>query len=170
MATFSLISNSLSNSLTFLSPPPSSTALPFPISPELRFSAAVVSHRRKPRGATVTTRAGPSTSSLVFAFTLPLSLVAVTAFASIRIADKLDQKFLEEMAMNEAIMEVDEFDKENDDDEDEDEDDDVETYLQEEPVIPHALNLPDVDTYLQEEPTLSRARNRPKREAEDFIL
>ncbi|OIW21253.1 hypothetical protein TanjilG_31183 [Lupinus angustifolius] len=161
MATFSLISNSLSNSLTFLSPPPSSRAPPFPISPELHFSAADDSHRRKPRGAMVATRAGPSTSSLVFAFTLPLSLVAVTVFASIRIADKLDQKFLEEMAMNEAIMEVDEFDKDNDDDED----DDVETYLQEEPVFPHALNRPDVDTSLQEEPAVPRGRNRPKREA-----
>lgn len=43
------------------------------------------------------------------------------------------------MAINEAMMEVDE-------DEEEEIDDDVETYLQEEPVLP-------------------RGRNRPKREA-----
>ncbi|KAK7282290.1 hypothetical protein RIF29_10947 [Crotalaria pallida] len=150
MATFSLISNPLSHPFTFLSPPPSFRAPPFPITPALHSS----SRCRKP---TVTTRAGPTTSSFVFAFTLPLSLLAITVFTSIRIADKLDQKYLQEMAMNEANMEVDEDDR--------DDDDDVETYLQEEPAVPPARTRPDVGTYLQEEPAIPRSRNRPKREA-----
>ncbi|RWR76126.1 HIGH CHLOROPHYLL FLUORESCENCE 153-like protein [Cinnamomum micranthum f. kanehirae] len=54
----------------------------------------------------VVARAGPpSTTSLIFAFVFPLSLLLVTIFTSIRIADKLDQQYLEELAINEAIME-----------------------------------------------------------------
>ncbi|XP_074556517.1 uncharacterized protein LOC141812404 [Curcuma longa] len=64
-------------------------------------------------------RAGlPSTNSLILAFVLPLSLLLGTIFAAARIADRLDEKFLEELAMNEAILE--EMDE---DDADEDEDD-----------------------------------------------
>ncbi|KAH6813859.1 high chlorophyll fluorescence 153 [Perilla frutescens var. frutescens] len=48
------------------------------------------------RGISVVTRAGPSTTTYIFAFVFPLTLLAVTFFTSIRIADKLDQKFLEE--------------------------------------------------------------------------
>ncbi|KAL2491701.1 Uncharacterized protein Adt_27329 [Abeliophyllum distichum] len=46
----------------------------------------------------VVTRAGPSSTIYIFAFVLPLSLLAVTVFTSMRIADKLDQKFLEEVS------------------------------------------------------------------------
>lgn len=46
----------------------------------------------------VVARAGPpSTTSLIFAFVFPLSLLLVTIFTSIRIADKLDQQYLEEV-------------------------------------------------------------------------
>ncbi|XP_061344008.1 uncharacterized protein LOC133289982 [Gastrolobium bilobum] len=139
MATFFLISNPLSHPFTFAS----FRAPPLSRTPALRFSVAGC---RKPRVSTVVTRAGPSTSSYVFAFALPFSLLAITAFTSIRIAEKLDQQYLEEMAINEAIMEADEYE---DDDEDEDEDDDDDN---------------DMETYLQDEPALPR-RNRPKREA-----
>ncbi|KAJ7982280.1 high chlorophyll fluorescence [Quillaja saponaria] len=91
--------------------------------------------RRKVRGLTVLTRAGPNTNSYIFAFALPLSLLAITIFTSIRIADKLDRDFLEEVAINEAIKEAEE---DNDD---------------------------DIDISLQEEPARPRTRNRPKREA-----
>ncbi|KAF9688742.1 hypothetical protein SADUNF_Sadunf01G0019700 [Salix dunnii] len=51
---------------------------------------------RRRRGLTVVTRAGLSANSYVLAFLLPLSLLAATIFTSIRIADKLDQDYLEE--------------------------------------------------------------------------
>lgn len=42
-------------------------------------------------------RASPGVNSYIFAFVLPLSLLAVTTFVSIRIADKLDDEFLQEV-------------------------------------------------------------------------
>ncbi|CAN1316525.1 hypothetical protein LINPERPRIM_LOCUS30097 [Linum perenne] len=53
--------------------------------------------RKKGRGWSVVRRAGPSTSSYVFAFALPLSLLIFTIFTSIRISDKLDEDYLEEV-------------------------------------------------------------------------
>ncbi|WJX36777.1 hypothetical protein P8452_24618 [Trifolium repens] len=134
MATLFLISNPIShttNSFTFrsLRTPPSHNS-----PPPLLLTAC-----RRPRGATVLTRAGANASSYAFAIALPLSLLTITVFTALRIGQKLDQDFYEEMAKNEAIMEVDE---------DEEDDNDV-----------------DVETYLQEEPVLPRGRNRPKREA-----
>ncbi|KAG8363668.1 hypothetical protein BUALT_Bualt19G0046400 [Buddleja alternifolia] len=67
---------------------------------------------RRKRGISLVTRAGPSASSYIFAFVLPLSLLAVTIFTSVRIADKLEQKFLEELAVNQAILEAEENDEE----------------------------------------------------------
>ncbi|CAB4298794.1 unnamed protein product [Prunus armeniaca] len=79
-----LISNTAS--LTLSPPAPSSRALlnppHVPISPATRFSC------RQARGLTVVTRAGPTTNQYVFAFVMPLSLIAVTVFTSMRIADK----------------------------------------------------------------------------------
>ncbi|CAJ2639013.1 uncharacterized protein LOC123918461 [Trifolium pratense] len=134
MATLFLISNPIfhtTNSFTFpsLRTPPSRNSPP----PLLHASC------RRPRSATVVTRAGANASSYAFAIALPLSLLAVTVFTALRIGQKLDQDFYEEMAKNEAIMEIDE---------DEEDDNDV-----------------DVETYLEEEPVLPRGRNRPKREA-----
>ncbi|KAJ6812309.1 uncharacterized protein M6B38_149445 [Iris pallida] len=54
--------------------------------------------RRRRRGEAVVTNAGPpSSTSLLIAFVLPLSLIAGTVFASIRVADALDEKYLEEV-------------------------------------------------------------------------
>ncbi|XP_058768544.1 uncharacterized protein LOC131642283 [Vicia villosa] len=132
MATSFLLSNPIPRTPTFTFP--SFKAPPYPISPPLLRTTY-----GKPRRATVVTRAGASASSYAFAIALPLSLLAVTIFTALRIGEKLDQDYYEEMAINEAIMEIDE-------EEEEDYDDDAETYLQEEPVLP-------------------RGRNRPKREA-----
>ncbi|THG04869.1 uncharacterized protein LOC114290005 [Camellia sinensis] len=65
-----------------------------------------ISLRKTIRGLSVVTRAGPGTGTYIFAFVLPLSLLAVTVFTASRIADKLDRDFLQEMAINEAIMEA----------------------------------------------------------------
>ncbi|KAI3448821.1 hypothetical protein Pfo_005486 [Paulownia fortunei] len=88
------------------------------------------------RGISVATRAGPSSTSYIFAFVFPLSLLAITIFTSVRIADKLDEKFLEELAVNEAILEAEEND------------DEVSISSKKEPTLP------------------IRSRNRPKREVE----
>ncbi|KAK4285432.1 hypothetical protein QN277_002129 [Acacia crassicarpa] len=108
---------------------------PLPNTPAIRF-AGDSSCRRKLRGLTVVTRAGLSANSYFFAFALPFSLLAITIVASWKIGERLDKEFLEEMAINEAIMAADE----------EDDEDDIETSKQEEPALP-------------------RVRNRPKREA-----
>lgn len=76
------------------------------------------------------TRAGPSSTSYIFAFVFPLSLLAITIFTSIRIADKLDKKFYEEMAINEAIRE------------DEEEDSNSGISVKEEPALPRTRNRP----------------------------
>ncbi|KAL9407235.1 hypothetical protein Peur_004207 [Populus x canadensis] len=124
--------------------------LHLPASPAIRISDDP--WRRKKRGLTVVTRAGLSANSYVLAFLLPLSLLAATIFTSIRIADKLDQDYLEELEIIQAIKEADEEDDDSDDGEDyEDADDNI------------------VDISLEEElqPVLqrTRTRNRPKREA-----
>ncbi|KAF8396205.1 hypothetical protein HHK36_017818 [Tetracentron sinense] len=81
-------------------------------------------------GLAVVTRAAPSTSNLVFAFVFPISLLAVTIFTSIKIADKLDKEFLEEVAVNQVIKEGN------------DEDDDTPISLEEEPALPRTRNRP----------------------------
>ncbi|PSS26489.1 Proteinase-activated receptor 1 like [Actinidia chinensis var. chinensis] len=86
--------------------------------------------RRKTRGSSVVTRAGPGTNTYIFAFVLPLSLLAITVFTSIRIADKLDREFLEEVAVNQAIMEAEE------------EDGDAGMPLEEKPSLPRTRNRP----------------------------
>ncbi|KAL6009979.1 hypothetical protein ACLOJK_000410 [Asimina triloba] len=90
---------------------------------------------------TVVAAGQPSTTSLIFAFVFPLSLLLVTILTSIRIADKLDQQYLEELALNEEIMEEDMMEEEG-----------------------QEVNIP----YPAEEepaPAVPRSRNRPKREA-----
>ncbi|PON51204.1 hypothetical protein TorRG33x02_312180 [Trema orientale] len=89
-----------------------------PISPAVRFPGDPLKSRA--RGLSVVTRAGPSTGGYVLAFFLPLSLILITVVTSIRISDKLDRDFLEEVALNEAIREAEEAEAE------EEEDDDVE--------------------------------------------
>ncbi|VVA99817.1 unnamed protein product [Arabis nemorensis] len=63
---------------------------------------------RRIRDCSVVARAGPSTSSYLLAFAIPASLIAATVFTSIKIADKLDQDFLEDIALNQAIKEAEE--------------------------------------------------------------
>ncbi|ESW21011.1 hypothetical protein PHAVU_005G033400 [Phaseolus vulgaris] len=137
MATFFSVYNPISQPSAFAS----FRAKPFFNSPPLRIHAAA----RKRRSTVAAARAGPSTKSILFAIALPSSLLAVTIFAALRMGDKLDREWREEIAKNEAAKELEGYD----DSDDGSEDDSIETYVQEEPA-------------LQEEPTL---RNRPKREA-----
>lgn len=48
----------------------------------------------------VVTRAGASSSSYVFAFVLPLSLLALTVFASLKLDDQLERQYLEEVGIS----------------------------------------------------------------------
>ncbi|PKA66990.1 hypothetical protein AXF42_Ash004481 [Apostasia shenzhenica] len=58
-------------------------------------------------------RAGSLTaSSLALVFLLPLSLLVGTILVSIRVADRLDEKFLQELAENKAMMEENEVEEE----------------------------------------------------------
>ncbi|XP_062230994.1 uncharacterized protein LOC133928597 [Phragmites australis] len=78
------------------------------------------------RGGSLTTvRAGgpPSTGALILAFVLPLSLFVGTLVTAARVADDLDERFLREMEINQAIMEENEA---SDEDIGEEEDDDRE--------------------------------------------
>ncbi|XP_021295817.1 uncharacterized protein LOC110425272 [Herrania umbratica] len=144
-----MASLSISSTISSLSPslvlcPPiartSSRPLHLPIPPGVAFSSHIY-HHRNPRGLAVVTRAGPNTSSYVFAVVFPLSLLAVTIFTSIKIADKLDKDFLEDLTINQAIRDADEDDGGIDADDDE-------------------ISLEDI----VQEPVLPRTRNRPKRE------
>ncbi|CAL9776037.1 unnamed protein product [Musa acuminata subsp. burmannicoides] len=106
--------------------------------------------RRRRRRLVV--RAGPpSTNSLIFAFVLPLSLLLGTIFTAARVADRLDEKYLEELAMNKAIMEEKEA-------EEDDSDKDGKVAAEEDESI-----LPDEEEGVAAVP---RVRNRPKREAQ----
>lgn len=121
-------------------------ASPFPNPPVLLHIPTSPPKQR--RGTALVAHAGPTTNSILFAIALPTSLLAVTILAALKMGDKLDRDWLEEMAKNEALKEVEE-----DDDEDSNDNDD-------------GVGEEDsVETSVQEEPALSRARNRPKREA-----
>ncbi|XP_009605000.1 uncharacterized protein LOC107770066 [Nicotiana tabacum] len=88
--------------------------------------------KKSSRGLSVVRRAGGgiSSSSYIFALIFPLSLLAITIFTSARIADNLDKKFLEELAVNKAIMEGEE------------DDGIVVTPLEEKPATPRTRNRP----------------------------
>ncbi|KAL0541678.1 hypothetical protein IC582_021733 [Cucumis melo] len=114
--------------------PPRAFFRPFTFSPPVRFSAHPSPSRTL---RVVKTRAGASTSSYIFAFSIPLSLILITVLTALKIGDNLDKKFLEELALNQAIMEEDEdYEKDG------------------------------TEISFEEKPTLPRTRNRPKREAE----
>ncbi|KAL5229235.1 hypothetical protein ABZP36_017500 [Zizania latifolia] len=104
-------------------------------------------------------RAGgpPSTNVLILAFVLPLSLFVGTLVTAARVADDLDERFLREMEINQAIMEENEdFEKdggaEDDDDGGIDEEDDE--VAQPAPVEKEGVLVA----------AAPRTRNRPKRE------
>ncbi|PWA50456.1 hypothetical protein CTI12_AA368580 [Artemisia annua] len=86
---------------------------------------------RRNRGSLVVTRGGaPGASTYLFAFIFPLSLLAVTVFTAVKISDKLDRDFYEEMEVNQAILEAG------------DEDEDVVTPTEEEPPRSRTRNRP----------------------------
>ncbi|CAN1822850.1 hypothetical protein LINPERHAP1_LOCUS30119 [Linum perenne] len=111
--------------------------------------------RKKGRGWSVVRRAGPSTSSYVFAFALPLSLLIFTIFTSIRISDKLDEDYLEELELNQAIMEAEGIEYAEDEDENIDVNDEEGVQVS-----------PEEEEVMLPQPALSgsRIRNRPKRQ------
>ncbi|ESQ54034.1 hypothetical protein EUTSA_v10026511mg [Eutrema salsugineum] len=92
---------------------------------------------RRIKDCSVVARAGPSTSSYLLAFAIPATLIAATVFTSIKIADKLDEDFLEDIALNQAIKAAE--DGEN------------------------AKGETSLDDLIKE-PVLQRTRKRPKRE------
>ncbi|KAF3595019.1 hypothetical protein DY000_02027724 [Brassica cretica] len=65
---------------------------------------------RRNRDCSYVARAGPSTSSYLLAFAIPATLIAATVFTSAKIADKLDDDFLEDIALNQAIKAAEEGD------------------------------------------------------------
>ncbi|KAJ4977565.1 hypothetical protein NE237_008345 [Protea cynaroides] len=73
-------------------------------SPAIRFPGGL--YRWNTRGLVVRTRAGPSANSLIFAFVLPLSLLVATIFTSIKIADKLDRDYLEDLVLYQSMKEL----------------------------------------------------------------
>ena len=84
----------VSNPISHLSAFASLRAPPFFFnSPALRIHAG----GRERRGSAVATRAGPSTSSILFAIALPSFLLRITILAALRMGDKLDQDWLEEV-------------------------------------------------------------------------
>ncbi|XP_039136565.1 uncharacterized protein LOC120273891 [Dioscorea cayenensis subsp. rotundata] len=113
--------------------------------------------RRPKRSDSILVHAGPpSSSTLILAFVLPLSLLIGTILVSIRIADDLDEKFVKELLMNEAMAQEEEYgveDAEDDDDDDDEEEDD------ENDDAPRVLELEEVAA-----PATPRVRNRPKKE------
>ncbi|XP_009788855.1 uncharacterized protein LOC107800252 [Nicotiana tabacum] len=110
-----ILSNSLSSSTTFLrfnEPQPQQLSLGSSSRNTPPFPQLHSRKLKKSRGLSVVTRAGGgiSSTSYIFALIFPLSLLAITIFTSARIADNLDKKFLEELAVNQAIMEGEEDD------------------------------------------------------------
>ncbi|KAF3954627.1 hypothetical protein CMV_010674 [Castanea mollissima] len=164
MASF-LISSSASLTLAHTIPTRAFFRPPLvPNPPAIRFPGDLT--RRRPRGLTVVTRAGPSTNSILFAIAIPLSLLTITFFASIKIADKLDRDYFEELAINQAIREAEEDEDEDEEEEDEDdgnkENEDMNISLEKKPALKEEDE--DMNVSLQKEPALQRTRNRPKRE------
>ncbi|KAK1427771.1 hypothetical protein QVD17_16466 [Tagetes erecta] len=67
--------------------------------------------RQRRRGSLAVTRAGaPGSTTYLFAFLFPLSLLAVTIFTSIKISDKLDRDFYQELEVNQSILEAEDED------------------------------------------------------------
>ncbi|KAM3733799.1 hypothetical protein ACB098_11G165100 [Castanea mollissima] len=162
MASF-LISSSASLTLAHTIPTRAFFRPPLvPNPPAIRFPGDLT--RRRPRGLTVVTRAGPSTNSILFAIAIPLSLLTITFFASIKIADKLDRDYFEELAINQAIREAEEDEDEDEEEEDDGnkENEDMNISLEKKPALKEEDE--DMNVSLQKEPALQRTRNRPKRE------
>ena len=129
MASFTVTPNSISSSLLRLHS--SSPSQIVPLLPGYQQQLGGSGSCRRSRGSLVVTRGGPpGTSTYIFAFVFPLSLLAVTIFTAIQISDKLDKDFYEELAVNQSILEA------------EDENEDVATPTNEEPPRPRTRNRP----------------------------
>ncbi|KAK1392551.1 High chlorophyll fluorescence 153 [Heracleum sosnowskyi] len=84
------------------------------LSPTTSLSPVVFSGGLKSRrGWSVVTRAVPGPNTYIFAFVFPLSLLVATVFTTLRISDKLDEDFLQELAINQAILEASEDDEDD---------------------------------------------------------
>ncbi|KAI3827042.1 hypothetical protein L1987_01104 [Smallanthus sonchifolius] len=102
-----------------------------PLIPSYQQQVSGVVSCRRSRGSLAVTRAGaPGASTYLFAFLFPFSLLAVTIFTSIKISDKLDRDFYEELEVNQAILEA------------EDEDEDVTPAFEEPPSQQRTRNRP----------------------------
>ncbi|KAL5762604.1 hypothetical protein ACOSP7_018868 [Xanthoceras sorbifolium] len=137
-----------------LSPIPIPPASACFVRPHVPLYRGVYFSRRKARGLTtgVVTRAGPSIGTYLYALSLPVGLIVLTALAALKVAEQQDQAYFEELIIEEAM-------KEGDEDKDGDEDEDVEE---------DGGNEYDSETPLEEkiqELAVPRTRNRPKREA-----
>ncbi|CAF2132538.1 hypothetical protein IGI04_013610 [Brassica rapa subsp. trilocularis] len=124
--------------------PTTQTALPAFASPlvqppanNLLGGAGGLCLNRRNRDRSYVARAGPSTSSYLLAFAIPATLIAATVFTSAKIADKLDDDFLEDIALNQAIKAAEEGEN-----------------------AEGEISLDDVI----KEPVLQRTRKRPKRD------
>ncbi|CAA6663575.1 unnamed protein product [Spirodela intermedia] len=114
------------------------------------------------RGDALVVRAGPpSTSTLVFAFVFPLSMILGTIFASVRIADQLDQRYLEELARDGAKMQ--EKGAEGRTEGDPRSEEDEATPLRDGRLIPAGAATSTAT--IEEASSAPRSRNRPKRRA-----
>ncbi|XP_023768926.1 uncharacterized protein LOC111917474 [Lactuca sativa] len=111
MASFTVTPNSISSSVLRLQSPSSSQISP--LFPSYQHQLCGGGSCRRNRGSLVVTRGGPpGTSTYIFAFVFPLSLLAVTIFTAINISDKLDREFIEDLAVNESILEAQDEDEE----------------------------------------------------------
>ncbi|KAF0926821.1 hypothetical protein E2562_027413 [Oryza meyeriana var. granulata] len=142
-----------------LSTPPrlGASATPRPARPS-RVSAGPVGGGRRRRSMVVRAGGPPSTSALILAFVLPLSLFVGTLITAARVADDLDERFLREMETNQAIME------ENEDfEQDGGESDDDGEYEEEEEEAAQPAPVEKEGVLVAAAP---RTRNRPKREVQ----
>ncbi|KAI4384642.1 hypothetical protein MLD38_002764 [Melastoma candidum] len=102
---------------------------PWPAFPARPAAFPSVRFPRRARNARLVAGAGPTAANYVFAFVFPLSLLVVTIAVSARIGNQLDQKYLEELAINQAIEEADL-------------DEDPEDLMEETPVATRTRNRP----------------------------
>ncbi|KAK1669761.1 hypothetical protein QYE76_057920 [Lolium multiflorum] len=119
----------------------------------IRATVRPVGRGRRRRSMVVRAGGPPSTNVLILAFLLPASLFVGTLVVAARVADDLDERFLREMEMNEAILEENEASEEAEDDGrvyTVDGEDVVQPAVEKEQVLVPAA--------------ATRTRNRPKRE------
>ncbi|KAL5220180.1 hypothetical protein ABZP36_024893 [Zizania latifolia] len=142
--------------LAALSTPPRLGASATPCSDRpIRVSVRPAGRGRRRRSMVVLAGGPPSTNVLILAFVLPLSLFVGTLVAAARVAADLDERFLREMEINQAIMEENlDFEEDGSDEDDDGEFDEEGEAAQPAPVEKEGVLLA----------SAPRSRNRPKRE------